>query len=286
MVEVVHEVTKYIPLSHNLRLALIRETENDAGLSAVMQYYQNGWPNFKKQVVAEAQQYWQVRNDLFVEDNFVILNDRIVVPPLLRNLVLTKLHSVHLGIEKTKARARQSVYWPGMSKDITILTKKCRTCERHSAKNRHEPLIPHDIPSLRFQKIGIDILELNSKCYLVVEDYLSKWLEIQPLTSKSSKAVIDQLRSIFSTHGVPEIIFGDNNPLNSQECHDFATSLGSKIITSSPEYPGSNGLAEKGVHIAKQLLKKCSDEQTHYLDALREYNKLLKSILILLTGAT
>ncbi|KAK3913708.1 CCHC-type zinc finger protein [Frankliniella fusca] len=30
MVEVVHEVTKYIPLSHNLRLALIRETENDA----------------------------------------------------------------------------------------------------------------------------------------------------------------------------------------------------------------------------------------------------------------
>ncbi|KAK3908563.1 hypothetical protein KUF71_003375 [Frankliniella fusca] len=158
MVEVVHEVTKYIPLNHNLRLALIRETENDAGLSAVMQYYQNGWPNFKKQVVAEAQQYWQVRNDLFVEDNFVILNDRIVVPPLLRNLLLTKLHSAHLGIEKTKARARQSVYWPGMSKDITILTKKCRTCERHSAvSSTVARLQPHLNQSIKIKHTNRDI---------------------------------------------------------------------------------------------------------------------------------
>ncbi|XP_026290645.2 uncharacterized protein K02A2.6-like [Frankliniella occidentalis] len=272
MVEVVHEVTKYLPLSPDLRQELAQQTDSDVGLTAVKQYYKNGWPNTRQQTVVEARPYWQVRNDLFVEDTFVVLTDRIVVPLSLRKMVLKRLHTAHLGIEKTKARARQSVYWPGMSNDIATMTKECRACERHSARNYHEPLIPHEIPSLRFQKIGLDILELNSKCYLVVEDYLSKWLEIKPLTSKNSKAVIDQLRLIFCTHGIPEIIFGDNNPLNSQECHEFATSMGSKIVTSSPEYSCSNGLAEKGVHIAKQMLKKCNDDKTHYLDALREYN--------------
>ncbi|XP_034256895.1 uncharacterized protein LOC117654396 [Thrips palmi] len=48
--------------------------------------------------------------------------------------------------------------------------------------------------------------------------------------------------------------------------------MGSVIKTSSPEYARSNGLAEKGVHIAKQMLKKCSDSGTHILDALKEYN--------------
>lgn len=68
-------------------------------------------------------------------------------------------------------------------------------------------------------------MELDSKIYLVVEDYLSKWLEIRPLSSKSSEAVIKALHSIFATHGIPETIFGDNNPLNSRECHEFADKI-------------------------------------------------------------
>ncbi|XP_034245491.1 uncharacterized protein LOC117647704 [Thrips palmi] len=191
MVEVVHEVTKYIDMSLNVKADLVRETANDPGLSAVMQYYQEGWPKNNKVIVNEVKPYWKLRMDIFVEDKL---------------------------------------------------------------------------------KIGIDILHFNSKDFLVVEDYLSKWLEIKPLSSKSSKAVIDALRSIFSTHGNPQIIFGDNNPLNSHECHEFAKSMGSVIKTSSPEYARSNGLAEKGVHIAKQMLKKCSDSGTHILDALKEYN--------------
>lgn len=272
MTEVVHEVTKYIPMSETIKADLQRETALDPGLSAVMKYCREGWPNNKNKVDNEAKPYWQIRMDIFVEDNLVILEDRIIVPIKLRKPVLKKLHTAHLGIDKTKARARQSLYWPGMSNDIANLIKECRPCERHSANNFREPLIPHEIPSLRFQKIGVDILNFDSKDYLVVEDYLSKWLEIKPLPSKSSKSVIDALRSIFATHGNPQEIFGDNNPLNSSECHEFAKSMECEIKTSSPEYARSNGLAEKGVHIAKQMLKKCKDDGTHILDALKEYN--------------
>ena len=142
--------------------------------------------------------------------------------------------------------------WP--QPHITTLIQECRVCERHSSANTHEPLIPHEIPSLRFQKISCDILTHNGQPYLVVEDNLSKWLEIIKLTSKSSESVISALRSIISTRGIPEIKFGDNNPLNSIECKEYAVSIGSSIQTSSPGYSRSNGLAEKGVRIARIML--------------------------------
>jgi len=272
MLEVVHEVTMHIPMSPEIGAEFRQATAEDAGLSAVIQLYNEGWPNSRKKVPIDARPYWQFRNDLFAEDGLVIMGERIVVPLSLRRKVLKRLHKSHLGTEKTKLRARQILYWPGMSNDITTTVQQCRICERYSANNKREPLTPHQIPDLPFQKISVDILELDSKSSLVVEDNLSKWLEVRRLTSKSSKSVIETLRSIFATHGIPEIIFGDNNPLNSQECKEFAHEIGSTIKTSSPEYPRSNGLAEKGVHIAKQIMRKIRDDGTHLSDALLEYN--------------
>lgn len=272
MIEVVHEVTNHLPLSEAIKTDLITETAKDIGLCAVMQYYKNGWPRDRNKVVHEAKPYWQLRNELFVEADLVVFEDRVVVPVKLRNKVLKTLHVAHLGIEKTKARARQIVYWPGLTNDINTFVSQCRICERHSATNFKEPLQPHEIPEQRFQKVSADILEISSNCFLVVEDNFSKWLGLKKIPNKSAKSVIEVLRELFSVHGIPEVIFGDNNPLNSYECKEYAASIGSKIVTSSPNYPRSNGLAEKGVHIAKQLLKKCMEDGTHYLDAIREYN--------------
>ena len=272
MVEVVHEVTKHLPISAAIKEDFVTATAADAGLQAVMTYYMNGWPKNNTKAISEAKPYWKFKNDLFVEDGLVILDNRLVVPVSLRAKVLAQIHTAHLGVEKTKARARQYLFWPGITNDIVTMTSECRICERHSAANYKEPLIPHKIPELRFQKVSCDILTVNSQHYLVVEDNLSKWLEIKLLSGKSSRDIIEALRSIFSTHGIPEEIFGDNNPLNSYECKEYAASIGSKIITSSPHYPRSNGLAEKGVDIASKLVKKSEEDGKHFLDALREYN--------------
>ncbi|KAE8748061.1 hypothetical protein FOCC_FOCC005256, partial [Frankliniella occidentalis] len=272
MIEVVHEVTAHLPMSSEVKQEFVSATAEDKGLQAVAQYYQHGWPPSIQKAVPESHQYWNIRNDLFTENGMVVLEDKVVVPEALRQRVLTKLHIPHLGIDKTKARARQVVYWPGITNDITQLITGCRICERYSNSNFKGPLLPHAIPERRYQKVSCDILDHKGQPYLVIEDNYSKWLEVQILKNKSSQAVINVLRNVFSTHGIPEVIYGDNNPLNSAECRTFASSLDSSIETSSPEYPQSNGLAEKGVGIARKLLDKCTEDRIHLADALREYN--------------
>ncbi|KAK3909798.1 hypothetical protein KUF71_019807 [Frankliniella fusca] len=190
MVEVVHEVVSNLSISPGMMSQLKAETEKDAGLMAVTKYYQRGWPLSKKNIVPDSMPYWNLRNDLFVEDGLVILEDKVVVPPAIRAKVLTSLHAAHQGVEKTKARARQVVYWPGITNDIQTLVASCRVCERYSAANHKEPLIPHTIPELPYQKISVDILDFNSRPYLAVVDNFSKWLEIKPLGMSHSPSQI------------------------------------------------------------------------------------------------
>lgn len=64
----------------------------------------------------------------------------------------------------------------------------------------------------------------------------------------------------------------DNGPcFNSREWQQFARKYDFKHITSSPLYAQSNGKAEKGVHILKQLLKKADDSQSDPYLALLNY---------------
>lgn len=48
-------------------------------------------------------------------------------------------------------------------------------------------------------------------------------------------------------------------PYNSYACRQFSNEWGFSIVTSSPHYPKSNGLAEKSVGIVKNILRKTKD---------------------------
>lgn len=88
MLEVVHEVTINLPMAPDVVAQLKAETGKDAGLKAVTEYYQNGWPRSLNRVPPEAVPYWTLKNELFVEDSLVILGEKVVVPVCLRPKVL------------------------------------------------------------------------------------------------------------------------------------------------------------------------------------------------------
>ena len=60
-------------------------------------------------------------------------------------------------------------------------------------------------------------------------------------------------------------------PFNSKEFRDFANNWEFELVTSSPRYPKSNGLAEKAVGIAKSIIKKCKHSGSDLNKAILEY---------------
>lgn len=236
-----------------------KATEEDEILQLVKECIINGWPINKQKVPTKIVKYWQIRNDLHIIEGLVLKNDQIVIPTKLRNYILEKLHSSHLGIEKTIARARKTVYWPGMTNAIKEKILKCIICLKYRNKNQKQPLLPHEVPNLPWQNIGSDLFEYEGKTYLLVIDYYSKFIETCRLGDKHASSVISALKSIFVTHGIPRKFMADNVPYNSTEFKNFARDYNFIFTSSSPRYPQSNGLSEMGVKIVKRILKKCKD---------------------------
>ena len=69
--------------------------------------------------------YWMYRDELSILDGLVLKGVRIVILEQCKNEVLEKLHEGHFGIERTKLRARDMVYWPEINADIEALIKTC-----------------------------------------------------------------------------------------------------------------------------------------------------------------
>ena len=137
--------------------------------------------------------------------------------------------------------------------------------------NNREPMLPHDIPDGRWQKIAMDIMTYNGRDYLVIVDYYSKYADVSLLPDKTASSIIMYTKSICARHGIPEEIVSDNMPFDSREFKDFAYEWGIKTTASSPTYAQSNGQAERCVQTLKGLFKKVYvDYRDPYL-ALLEY---------------
>ena len=95
--------------------------------------------------------------------------------------MLSQIHSSHLGIEKCKRRARDLLYWPGMNQQIADMVSKCNTCNMYRKSQAKEPLKSHELPERPWQKIAIDLFELDKQEYVVMVDYYSKFFEVSHL---------------------------------------------------------------------------------------------------------
>lgn len=263
--EIVHCLDKELAMSATRIKQFQTATQNDECMQEIINFINNNWPNSVKQIKnKEAREYFKIRNELTFKDNLVFLHNKVVVPKSLRDEMLKILHEPHLGIEKTKSNARQVMYWPRMSANIENLITNCSTCQKYLNKNIKEPLLPHAVPDGPFQKVCADIGHFQNDSYLVLVDYYSKWLEVVKLENKTTTEIISKLKKIFSTHGIPLTFMSDNMPFNSYEFKEFARAWNFNLVTSSPLYPQSNGLAEKGVGIAKKLLKKSAETNTDF----------------------
>jgi len=252
----VHSLVSSLPVSKEKLVAFQKATESDTNMQQLLSVVRHGWPKSFKSVHPSLRQYWNVRDEIHEVEGVLFKGNCIIVPLTMRPAMLQLIHEGHLGVEKCRARARQILYWPGMSQDIAQTVSACEVCLTHRASQQKEPLICHELPQRPWQKLAADIMTWKGKDYLVVVDYLSKYPEIALLERKTAKCVITNLKSIVARHGVPDELFTDNMPFASAEFKEFATAWDIKLSTSSPMYPQSNGQAERAVQTVKALLTK------------------------------
>lgn len=271
MVNMVHVIAKHLPISESRMTQFKKALQDDIVLQTVVNYCLEGWPKTVKAVPVNTRHYFKIKNDLQIEEGLLFLNNKIVVPKALRKDMLTLIHEAHFGIEKCKNRARELMYWPGMSRDIEDTVLKCTVCEKFKKTNTKEPLHPHAIPERPFEKIGIDLMEFRNVHYLVLIDYYSKWIEIEKVNNKSINEIKQKLKLLFAKFGIPCIIVSDNSPFNSFEFKSFAKEWDFECVFVSPRYPQSNGMVERAVGISKLILKKAHEEGKDGIISLMEY---------------
>ena len=248
------------------------ETRNDKTLQSLAKVISQGWPREKRELPDELKSFWDHRDHLIVQDEVVFLGTRIVIPKLMRRMILNIIHEGHLGIEMSKRRAREAVFWPGMNSDIEQIVRNCKACQKHRNLNKKEPMIPHERPASPFLKLGADFFEIDGETYLLIVDYTSGYIDEKKVRSPNAKETIQFCKETFARFGIPMEFVSDNATVfTSSEFREFAKQWDITLTTSSPEYPQSNGMAERSVQILKNLKKKSKEDGSDYYLALLNF---------------
>lgn len=253
----------------------------DNTLQILKKYCLEGWPKHKNKLIDSIKPYWNYQSEITVIDGLLFKNTAIIVPDSMRKEMLTKIHSGHLGISRSKNLARGSVFWPTMNSEIKNIVEQCPICVKYRSSNPHESLIVSETPSVPWEKLGTDLFHFNGKVYIVVMDYYSKYIEMSCLNNNSSAVqVIIQLKAIFARHGIPLTLVTDNGPpFNSALFKDFIYNWDINHITTSPNFPQANGQSESAVKIAKRILQKSLDDNIDPYLALLHYRANVKEYL-------
>ena len=107
-----HTVTTDVIRHESAKNPLIRKTMNQVPRQ---------WP--APSIVGELLDLNNGRNSLIAIDSSLMFRKSVVIPPFLRGRVLKHFYSNHTWTKRTKLIARAYAYWPGIGKDIEILTK-------------------------------------------------------------------------------------------------------------------------------------------------------------------
>uniref|UniRef100_A0A5S6Q7F2 RNA-directed DNA polymerase n=1 Tax=Trichuris muris TaxID=70415 RepID=A0A5S6Q7F2_TRIMR len=174
------------------------------------------------------------------------------------------VHEGHPGIVAMKSMARFQVWWPGIDKEIETFVNQCKPCQWNRQKLPEVPLLPWNVPTEPWTRIPVDIAGMfKGRCWLVVVDAHSKWLEVIPMENTTTASVIRRLRRLFAIFGLPRSIVSDNGPhFVSEEFEKFCDNNNVTHVKTTPYHPRSNGLAERAVRLFRDRFRASSDATT------------------------
>ena len=257
--------------THDLLLGELKEeTKKDVELQAVARYILEGFPSPAK-MIPKTRPFYKLREDMSIHDDLILYGQRIVIPGSKRREILAQLHLSHQGLERTRRRAMESVFWPGISADIKNTISECIKCQYHRPSLAAEPEVSDPKPSQPFQEIATDLFEYNGRHYMVIVDRFSGWWEVYNMRgSPDAAAVQDLVDRWCCSYGHPVKVRSDGGlQYSSASTAEFMKARGIHHAFSAPHFASSNGLAESAVKSAKHLLMSTGETDVNNLQFRR-----------------
>ncbi|MEL6806059.1 MAG: integrase zinc binding domain-containing protein, partial [Bacteroidota bacterium] len=98
----------------------------DPELKLLATNIQSGFPETHHLTNPAIRQYFNVKDELWFQNDIIMFRNRVVVPNQFRQLILQLLHFAHQGVAGMRSRADMCVYWPGISSAIKQTRSNCR----------------------------------------------------------------------------------------------------------------------------------------------------------------
>ncbi|MCP4254438.1 MAG: DDE-type integrase/transposase/recombinase [Candidatus Scalindua sp.] len=200
-----------------------------------------------------------VFDSLYIEYDVIHFGNRICIPPIFHDRLLTELHMTHIGVVSMKKVVRDIFWWPGITKSIENIAAKCEGCRKFKKKPPPNSLSVWPFARRPMERVHIDYFEFKGKHVLIMVDAFSKkiWTHYlgRDTTTPTTCAVL--FNWFCSESGSPTTLVSDNGPqFTSNFFADKMKLWNIKHVFSPPYHPCSNGLAERGVQLVKDRLKK------------------------------
>ena len=141
-----NELSINIPASKTKMDKFQDSTSKDITLCELAKMVHKEWPREQKDCPNILKPYWTYRECISLENSLLFKDDRLIIPETEKDQILEQLHHSHYGIKRTQDRAKESVFWPGIVKDIESKVKDCSICQENSSSQTKEVLHSHEVP--------------------------------------------------------------------------------------------------------------------------------------------
>ena len=231
------------------------ETSKDETLQKLRKIVTKGnWEQHKKE--PDIAPYYSVKEELYIAEDLVFRNERIILPAKLQNKIIVMAHeSGHLGSTKTKQMVRAKYWFPYINSMIEHTVGQRYECKITTRQAKEEPVKPSVIPEKPWEIVAADFggPYPDGHYNLVVVDKRTRYPEVETTYLTGFKPTKEKLKKTFGHNGIPRRLESDNGPpFNSKEFADSAEEEGFEHHRVTPLHPRANGEAERFM----QLLNK------------------------------